>query len=92
MRLQDTKQFRKSYDRLPKHIQEKAKKAFSLFMAHPHHPFHPSLHIKRMKGTDRIWEGRIDYQYRFTFEFQTDNDETIVILRNIGSHDILLKE
>ncbi len=54
-------------------------------------PYHPSLHIKKVQGTKGIWEGRIDRQYRFTFQFVKENDQTIIVFRNIDNHDECLK-
>lgn len=36
---------------------------------------HPSLYAKKMKGTEHIWEARIDYHHRMTF--QVDEDRII---------------
>jgi mRNA-degrading endonuclease RelE of RelBE toxin-antitoxin system len=49
---------------------------------------HPSLHTKRIQGTDGIWEARVDYSYRLSFEIV---DETIY-LRVVGNHDDVLKK
>jgi mRNA-degrading endonuclease RelE of RelBE toxin-antitoxin system len=83
-----TRRFKKSFQRLPQHIQEKAIKAFSLFKDDPRHP---SLRIKKMQGVENIWEGSVDISYRFTFHFDVDEQsgETICVFRNIGPHDIL---
>jgi mRNA interferase RelE/StbE len=80
--------FRKAFRALPKHIQEKVPKAFSLFKEDPHHP---SLGTKKMQGYEGIWEGRVDRSYRFTFHYEEDEEsgETICVFRNIGPHDIL---
>lgn len=88
MKFRKSKQFQKSFDNLPSAIQEKARKAFSLFKNQPHYPFHPSLVIKKIRGVDNIWEGRIDLFYRFTFEILEENDETVYNFRNIGPHNI----
>ncbi len=64
MRYRRTERFRKSFEALPTHIQEKAIKAFSLFQQDPGHP---SLGIKKMKGKEGVWEGRVDMAYRFSF-------------------------
>jgi mRNA interferase RelE/StbE len=80
--------FKKAFKTLPKSTQAKVAKAFSLFQDNPQHP---SLGVKKIKGHDDIWEGRIDDFYRFTFEYQLDEDtdEKICFFRNIGRHDIL---
>jgi mRNA-degrading endonuclease RelE of RelBE toxin-antitoxin system len=81
-----TKRFHKSYKNLPFHIQEKAKKAFSLFKDNP---YHPSLFIKKMKGKENVWEGRVDDFYRFIFHHSTDPDtgEKVCVFTDIGTHD-----
>jgi mRNA interferase RelE/StbE len=83
-----TERFRKAYQTLPKHIQEKVSKAFALFQENPRHP---SLGVKKVQGLDNIWEGRIDLFYRFTFEYVTeqDSEEIICLFRNIGPHNII---
>lgn len=88
MKYRRTERFRKAAKELPKPIQAKVVKAFRLFQENPQHP---SLHTKRIRGTDNVWEGRIDDFYRFTFEYQTDPEtsEDICIFRNIGRHDII---
>lgn len=86
MRYIRTRRFHKSYSRLPAHIQEKAKKAFSLFRDNPRHP---SLVIKKMKGKKDIWEGRVDEFYRFIFRYLTniETGETYCAFTDIGPHD-----
>ena len=51
-------------------------------------PNHPSLRIKRIKGSDNIWEMSITKNYRITFVPVGDTR----ILRKVGTHDILNKE
>lgn len=53
---------------------------------------HPSLRVKRVKGTDNIWEASLNMSIRFTFEWRTDQDGIrVCILRNIGDHDHCLR-
>jgi len=80
--------FKKAYKVLPDHIKAKVRKAFVLFQQDPRHP---SLGVKKVKGTQGIWEGRIDDFYRFTFQYlrQAEAEETICLFRNIGPHDII---
>jgi mRNA-degrading endonuclease RelE of RelBE toxin-antitoxin system len=80
--------FKKAFQALPAPIQEKAVKAFRLLAENPRHP---SLHVKKIQGVVQIWEGRIDRQYRFTFEFQMEAGERILVFRNIDHHDECLK-
>ena len=83
-----TKRFKESFEALPIEIKEKAIKAFSLFKVNKDHP---SLVIKKMKGKENVWEGRIDISYRFTFHFEHDREtgDTTCVFRNIGPHGVL---
>jgi hypothetical protein len=51
-------------------------------------PRHPSLGVKKIKGTKSIFEARVDDHYRFTFEYG-EKDE--IILRVVGPHNPALK-
>lgn len=84
MALIFTSRFKKAYQRLPQTTQNKVKKALHLLVENPRHP---SFHIKRIQGTDKIFEGRIDLKYRFSFEY--DNED--ILLRNVDNHDDCLK-
>lgn len=44
---------------------------------------HPSLRIKRVKGTDLIWEASVTMNYRLTFQIINN----AILLRKIGKHD-----
>ena len=85
-----SQRFHKAFRSLPAPIQAKAVKAFALFAADPQHP---SLGIKKIKGAENIWEGRVDRAYRFTFHYETEtgSGETICVVRNIDNHDDCLK-
>ena len=85
-----TQRFHKAFRALPAEIQAKAAKTFLLFQADRQHP---SLGIKKIKGAEEIWEGRVDKAYRFTFHYENDpaSGETICIFRNIDHHDECLK-
>ena len=53
-------------------------------------PFHPSLRTHKLKGDlSETWSCSIDYSYRIIFEFivSTDEDEEVILLLNLGSHD-----
>ena len=53
--------------------------------AYLENPAHPSLRVKRIKGTSRVWEMSITMNYRLTFEMEGEK----VVLRRIGTHDVL---
>jgi mRNA-degrading endonuclease RelE of RelBE toxin-antitoxin system len=82
MKLQPTERFAKEYERLPQRLQQRVDKALGLLLENPRHP---SLQIKKMKGYQNRWEGRVTLHYRFTF---TVEDDTYVLLR-VGTHDLL---
>lgn len=67
---------------MPEDIKDRTKKQLRIFIENPRHP---SLQIKKMQDPRNIFEGRITYSYRFTFQVEGD----IYVLRKIGSHDIL---
>jgi len=74
--------FKKNYINLPTDIQDKVDKQLGFLL---NNPDHPSLKLHPMQGTKNIWEGYVDYHYRFTFEVDGD----YYVLRKVGTHDIL---
>lgn len=85
MRLLALKPFQKDYKKLPRHIQKETDNALRLLVSNPRHP---SLRVKKMQGTKGIWEGSVTMSYRFTFHMEGGT----IVLRRIGTHDILRKE
>lgn len=77
MRLGFSKKAEKGYQKLPLRIQKKADKQFSLLIKNYRHP---SLRARKM--VNDIFEARIDFHYRFTFQI----GERIYVL-TVGSHD-----
>lgn len=77
--------FERDYRRLPVHVKAKIDEAIVLFEQDPRHP---SLQIKKMKGKEGIWEGRVSRTHRFTFEWEGD----VVTFRRVGPHSILDRE
>jgi mRNA-degrading endonuclease RelE of RelBE toxin-antitoxin system len=49
---------------------------------------HPGLQVKKVQGTDNIWEARAGLIIRITIEIKED----AIILRNVGRHDEALKK
>lgn len=84
MRIHAYDRFRKLYRKLPSSIRRKALRQIRRLAKDS---YHPSLQVKKMKGTADIWEARVDLQYRMTFERQGDT----IFLRVIGNHDEALK-
>ncbi len=72
--------FDKSYRKLSPDVREQFKIKIQLLVSSNFR--HPSLRIKKIKGTGNIWEGSIDMNHRFTFEKTADG----IFLRVIGPH------
>lgn len=85
MTFEFTKSFHADYQALPKHIQLQVNKAIVLFEQNPHHP---SLRVKKLRGTRHVWEARVTRGYRMTFHWEQD----VITLRRVGTHDILERE
>lgn len=88
MQFRRTERFKKAFRSLPVPIQQNAIKALRLLAENPRHP---SLRVKKIQGTESIWEGRVDQKYRFTFQLENENDHVVIVLRNIDNHDDCLK-
>ncbi len=83
MEIQLTKKFNKLLQKLPDTIINQAIKSVRLFKDNP---AHPSLEYKKMAGYEDIYEIRVNVNYRITCQKIGDT----VILRKIGTHDLLL--
>jgi len=86
LKLTLTERFRKSALELEPEIREKLKKQVGLLAADPRHP---SLRVKKIKGTGSVFEARVDRDFRFTFEYGGRHE---IILRVVGPHDPTLKK
>jgi mRNA interferase RelE/StbE len=84
MRIIITNRFKKAFHSLTVEDQGKVKKAIRLISSDLRHP---GLRVKRIKGTQGIWEARESRSLRITFEPVGD----AIILRNVGRHDDALK-
>lgn len=80
MRIARTERFKAAYVQLTPSNRQQARKAIRLLLENPRHP---GLRVKRIKGTEGIWEARVSRSIRMTFEVHGD----LIILRNIGKHD-----
>lgn len=84
MRLTRSDSFKKEYRRLPTDIQKKVDRQLG-FLSHDFR--YPSLHTKKVKGVDGVWEARVDLHNRITFQVTAGE----IQLRHVGPHDILKK-
>ena len=83
--LQRTRRFDRDYGRLPARIREAAALKLNVLA---HSPRHPSLRLKRIKGSEAYWEMSITMQYRVVLEFVSEDH---VVLLRIGTHKIIDK-
>jgi mRNA interferase RelE/StbE len=86
LKLNLTERFRKSVLELEPETRKKLKKQLGLLAADPRHP---SLRVKKIKGTASVFEARVGQNFRFTFEYGERHE---IILRVVGPHDPTLKK
>lgn len=83
MKVYPSKQFQKSFKKLPKDIQQIAIKKDKLFRDNPHSP---QLKTHKLKGKlSAFWAYSVKYSYRVVFEFV---DQNSVIYHDVGTHEI----
>ncbi len=85
MELFLTEQFEQAYQKLTDAERRSVRKALSLLGDNLRHP---SLRVKKMEGRQNIWEACPSKRLRMTFELK----EGIIIMRNVGEHDKVLKK
>lgn len=69
MRIELTHQADRDYDRLSSQLRKQVDKQLNLLRDNIRHP---SLDSKKYGGTDDMWQGRVNRNYRFYF-FITDD-------------------
>ena len=84
MIFQRTARFERAFAKLTAEQAQRVNEAISRFA---HDPSHPSLRVKRMQGTEHLWEARASQDLRITFERDGDR----VVFRNVGHHDVTLR-
>ncbi|WP_151191726.1 type II toxin-antitoxin system RelE/ParE family toxin [Desulfotomaculum copahuensis] len=85
MRFVATEKFEKSLSRMSDINIYAVEKALRLLRDNPKHP---SLRVKRVKGTADIWEASATKSIRITFRFL---NQDIIQLRNVGTHEQVFK-
>ena len=88
MKIDYSPKFIKSFKKLNKTDQDAFETQLNKFLNKPTPPFHPSLRIKRIQGTNGIFEMTITMGIRMTWQFTDEG----ILLRNIGEHDKTLKK
>ncbi len=82
MKVQTTRPFDRDYERLPEAVKGRVDKQLRILMDNP---AHPSLRLKRIQGTEDLWEARVTAGYRLTIQIVGDT----FVLRRVGSLDVL---
>jgi len=80
LRIAVTESFRRCYEKLLAEIQAKVDRQLDKLSNDLRHP---SLRVKKIKGTLDVWEARVDRCYRLTFSVRED----VLYLRRVGPHD-----
>ena len=80
MKAQAVPKFWKFYVRLPRNVQQQARKAYQLWKVNPHYP---SLHFKRVDDKEPIYSARVSNNYRVLGFLEGDT----VLWYWIGNHD-----
>ena len=83
MRWQYTARFKRAFNSLPDADALRVEKAITLLASDLRYP---GLRVKKVQGTEGIWEARASLSLRLTFEVHGD----LIVLRNVGSHDVVL--
>jgi mRNA-degrading endonuclease RelE of RelBE toxin-antitoxin system len=86
LKLIRTERFKNSVLDLDPRTREKLRKQLGILISNPRHP---SLGVKKIKGTKSIFEARVNDHYRFTFEYGEKNE---ILLRVVGPHNSALKK
>jgi len=79
-----TEQFEQAYKKLAGAEKRSVHKALALLGDNPKYP---GLRVKKMEGSQNIWEARPSRRLRMTFEMVGE----IIVMRNVGEHDKVLK-
>ena len=85
MRWQYTDRFQRAYNALQDTDARRVEKAIILLAGDL--PY-PSLRVKKVQGTEEIWEARASLSLLITFEIHGD----LIVLRNVGLHDDVLRK
>ena len=77
MRIELSRRANKDYDRLSRQLQRQVDKQLDLLSENLRHP---SLDAKKYGGTDNVWQGRVNRDYRFYFLITDDEYHIISII------------
>ena len=80
-----SKAFKKQYKKFSIHERKQITNKLKLLSQNPSHP---SLRAKRIQGTDYLFECSVNMDIRIIWYYE---DDRIIILADVGHHDILRK-
>lgn len=80
-----TDKFKKSYKKLHPNEKKQIKNKIEILATNP---MHPSLRSKRIQGTNGLFEFSANMDIRIIWYYEND---LIIILADVGHHDILNK-
>jgi mRNA-degrading endonuclease YafQ of YafQ-DinJ toxin-antitoxin module len=84
VKIARTARFKKAWEQLTKGERGLARKAITNLAVNIRYP---ALRAKKIKGAENIWEARVSYSLRMTFQIEGNT----IILRNIGYHNETLE-
>lgn len=84
MTIRLSKPFVRQYAKLPAAIRKKVDQQVRRLAEDIRHP---GLAARKMVNREAIWEARIDYQYRVTFQISS----SVIVMRRVGTHEIYRK-
>ena len=89
--LTTTVRFLSQAEQLPEEVYLQLKKQIFLLEQNPRHPSLKTHEVKNAIGSHggKIFEGYVNRQYRFTWEYGKKRSE--IILRNVDNHDECLR-
>lgn len=74
--------FKRDYRKLPATLKDQVDQAL---LQMEENLRYPSLRVKKMEGSQDIWEARVTRSCRITFNLDGD----LITLRTVGEHDVL---
>ena len=80
-----TDRFEEAYEKLTTAGRQSVRKALTLLADNPEYP---GLRVKKLQGTQQIWEARASRRLRMTFQMAGQT----ITMRNVGEHERVLRK
>jgi mRNA-degrading endonuclease RelE of RelBE toxin-antitoxin system len=77
MRIELTRRADKDYRSLSQQLRRQVDKQFEYLVGNLRHP---SLDVKKYGGTDDVWQGRVNRDYRFYFRISDDTYRILMVI------------